>query len=331
MSELPLLEVRNLHLTFDLYEGKAHVLNGVDITIRNGERVGLVGESGCGKSIMARAILGLAARSNIEMSGEIRYHGANLFGLGPQAWRGLRGRKMSMIFQDPVAALNPVFTIEDQMIEVVRRGDKAKSRKEAIAIAIAALRQVAIDEPERVLASYPFQLSGGMNQRVIISMALVNEPELVFADEPGTSLDVTVQEQTLRLMTRLTKDVGAAVLLIAHNLGVVREFCERVYVMYAGMIVEEGPVKELFANPKHPYTQALFSAVPKLTGEGLPKSIDGMIPDYTHAPEGCRFHPRCPHVRPECLKPPPFVTVGPDHRARCILYTDAGAKEPAHV
>ena len=209
-----------------------------------------------------------------------------------------------MIFQDPTAALNPVFTVRDQLLNVIRRGARVESRREAYEIACAALRRVAIVDPDRVLAAYPFQLSGGLAQRVLITMALVNRPELVLADEPGSALDVTVQEQTLRLMHELTQEAGAAVLIITHNLGVVREFAQRVYVMYAGSIVEEADVETLFRDPVHPYTRALLDAVPKLTGAGLPRPIEGMVPDYTAAPPGCRFHPRCAFAEPACRETP---------------------------
>jgi peptide/nickel transport system ATP-binding protein len=324
MTEGTLIEVEDLHVRFDLFEGVSHVLNGVGITIRNGERIGLVGESGCGKSLLARCILGLLEQKNIRIDGAIRYHGRDLFAMRGSEWRDLRGRRITMIFQDPTAALNPVFTVADQMVEVIQRGgNRKRKREECLDIAREALRRVFIDDPDRVLRSYPFQLSGGMAQRVIITMALANDPELVLADEPGTSLDVTVQEQTLRLMATLTQEAGAAVLLIAHNLGVVREFCERLYVMYGGVIVEEGSVEEIFNEPLHPYTQALFGAVPRLWGGDLPKAIAGMVPDYTQAPEGCRFHPRCPHAKPECQSTPPWVKLGEGRGVRCVLFEGA--------
>jgi peptide/nickel transport system ATP-binding protein len=324
MNAAPLLEVDGLNLRFRLYEGISHVLNGVSIRIGRGERVGLVGESGCGKSLLARVVLGLIERGNTEVKGAVRFDGRDLTRLSGAAWRALRGRRMTMIFQDPIAALNPVFTVADQMVEVIQRGDETRTRATALDIARAALRQVMIDDPDRVLDSYPFQLSGGMAQRVLITMALANGPELVLADEPGTSLDVTVQEQTLLLMAELSRRSGAAVLLIAHNLGVVREFCERIYVMYAGTIVEEGEVGALFREPLHPYTKALFAAVPRLTGGALPKPIEGVVPDYTQAPSGCRFHPRCPSAREACRQAPPWIEVAPGRRVRCVLYAEGG-------
>ncbi len=320
MNATPLLEIRDLRLSFELYEGRARVLNGVSLRVDAGERVGLVGESGSGKSVTARAVLGLLQQRHATLGGEIRYHGENLPDLGRRAWRGLRGRKITMIFQDPNAALNPLFTIGDQMVEVIKRGGRAGG--DALVRARAALGRVSIDDPDRVLRSYPFQLSGGMNQRVMITMALVNDPDLVLADEPGSSLDVTVQEQTLRLMAALTRDTGAAVLLIAHNLGMIREFCERVYVMYAGTVVEHGRVEDIFREPLHPYTQALFAAVPRLSGGALPRPIEGMVPDYTRAPEGCRFHPRCPMATAACLTTPPWIEIGPDRGVACVLYAD---------
>ena len=223
-----------------------------------------------------------------------------------------------MIFQDPMAALNPVFTVRDQLLYVIRLGG-VRDRKEAKEMARSGLRRAAITDPDRVLDAYPFQLSGGLAQRVMITMALVNKPELVIADEPGSALDVTVQEQTLQLMRELTQDDGAAVLIITHNLGVVRQFAQRVYVMYAGMIVEEADAETLFDAPAHPYTRALLDAVPRLTGDGLPKTIEGVVPDYRSAPSGCRYRTRCPFAEAECRQQPPIVEVGAGHRIACFL------------
>jgi len=329
VSPRTLLELRDLRLAFTLYEGVARVLDGVDLAIAPGERVGIVGESGCGKSVTARAALGLVTQRNAALAGDVLWKGESLVRAGAQRWGALRGREMSMIFQDPSVALNPVFTIADQMFEVVRRGGKVTRRDEALDLARAALARVFIDDPDRVLRSYPFQLSGGMAQRVMITMAMINGPELVIADEPGTALDVTVQEQTLRLMAALTRESGAAVILIAHNLGVIRQFCTRVYVMYAGTVAEEGPVGEVFREPLHPYTRALFAAVPRLSGGGLPQPIDGVVPDYTRAPPGCRFSTRCPHATAACSREPPWVEVSPGRRVRCVLHSPASA--PAHA
>ena len=318
MTDPSLLEIRDLHLRFRLFEGVSHVLRDLTLRIAGGERVAIVGESGCGKSVLLRTILGLLDRRYSTVEGAIRFKGQELEPDTSQR-RELRGRRITMIFQDPSSALNPVFTIGDQIVEVIRRHGTTSSRAEALGLARQALQQVAIDDPDRILASYPFQLSGGLNQRVVITMALINKPDLVLADEPGTALDVTIQEQTLRLMRKLSQESGAAVLLITHNLGVVREFADRVYVMYAGTIVEHAPTKALFSAPRHPYTRALLAAVPRLTGS-RPVPIDGMIPDFTQPPPGCRFQPRCAHAVADCLEPPPMLTVAPGHEVACVLY-----------
>lgn len=320
MSVGPVFSIENLHLRISQFEGEAHILNGVNLQLRAGERVALVGESGCGKSSTAMMSLGLMEARGMRAEGRIMLDGTDLLSLTQRGWRGVRGRQISMIFQDPGAALNPVFTVGDQLFTAIRRSDPSKSRADAHALAADALRQVHINDPERVLLSYPFQLSGGLNQRILITMALINRPRVVVADEPGSALDVTVQAQTLRLMTELSADVGAAVLLISHNLGVVRQFAQRVYVMYSGTIVEEAETATLFAAPRHPYTKALLAAVPRLTGECLPEPIPGQVPDYTDPPVGCRFQPRCPYARPDCIDPP-FAEPAPGHRVRCVLET----------
>ncbi|MCC5974203.1 MAG: ABC transporter ATP-binding protein [Rubellimicrobium sp.] len=310
--------MENLHLRIRQFEGEAHILNGVNLHLRAGERVALVGESGCGKSSTAMMSLGLMEARSMRAEGRIILDGTDLLSLRRRGWQGVRGRQISMIFQDPGAALNPVFTVGDQLVTAIRRGNPSKSRSDAQGLATDGLRQVHINDPERVMSSYPFQLSGGLNQRVLITMALINRPKVVVADEPGSALDVTVQEQTLRLMTELCADVDAAVLLISHNLGVVRRFAQRIYVMYSGTIVEEADTATLFSAPRHPYTKALLAAVPRLTGERLPEPIPGRVPDYTDPPVGCRFRPRCPHQRSECVDPP-FAEPAPGHRVRCVL------------
>jgi peptide/nickel transport system ATP-binding protein len=316
----PLLRISDLHLRFTLFEGVSHVLNGVNLEVNRGERVAVVGESGCGKSVTLRLILGLLRGRNVNIAGRIEFDGLELTQQSEQKLREIRGRRIGTIFQDPMASLNPTFTILDQMGAVIRRNPQPRTKQQVYDIAREALRHVAITDPERVLEAYPFQLSGGLNQRVLIAVALVNKPDLVLADEPGTALDVTVQEQTLRLMRSLTDDVGSAVLLITHNLGVVREFADRVYVMYAGSVVEEGSTKQLFSSPKHPYTRALLESVPKLTGENLPQGIDGFVPDYTAPPSGCRFRPRCAHAVQACERVQAMTELEPGHRVACVLY-----------
>jgi len=314
-----LLAINDLKVSFDTLDGRADVLRGIGIRLGAGERVAIVGESGCGKSVTARAILGLLPRRIARLSGSIRFEGIELAGLPGKAMRRLRGRAITMIFQDPTAALNPMFRIRDQFQAVVgRRGDAGRRMRDALV-------EVAIDDPDRVLDSYSFQLSGGMTQRVMIAMGLANQPRLVIADEPGTALDVTVQEQTLRLMHALSDSHGTAIVLISHNLGVVRRFAHRVYVMYAGRILEEAPVGRLFERPRHPYTQALLAAVPRLGADRLPVGIDGNMPDFRAAMPGCPLQPRCKLATSDCSRP--FATVEPvaGHRVACI---DAAAVTP---
>ena len=322
---MPLLDIRDLCVEFSVFEGLSRVVEGVSLAVRRGEKVAIVGESGCGKSVTARVVLGLLRERNVSIRGNVRFDGEELLAYPERKWRRVRGRRIAMIFQDPEAALNPVFTVGAQLATVARRGGSAGSRRAAYKLSEEMLRRVAVDDPYRVLNSYPFQLSGGLNQRILISMALINRPDLVIADEPGTALDVTVQQQTLQLMNDLTRADGAAVLLITHNLGVVREFAERVYVMYAGNIVEESTTEQLFRSPQHPYTKALLRAVPRLSARVSPVGIDGSVPDYVSLPPGCRFSPRCPHVRESCNAPVPMVGTAGDTRVRCVLPTsDAG-------
>lgn len=270
-----LLEARGLRLRFRTHSGFADALRGISLDIGAGERVALVGESGSGKSVTARIVLGLMQEiPNAMVSGELRFEGRDLNRLSPRQWRSLRGTSMATIFQDPTSSLNPVFTIADQFTEVLRRRDAKLPRAEARERAARLLDSVSIRDGERVLDSYAFQLSGGMNQRVAIAMALANRPSLLIADEPGTALDATVQARTLQLMRELVAGSGAATLFISHNLGVVREFADRVYVIYRGRIVERGPTRLLFEAPGHPYTRALMAAVPRITGGGIPEISD---------------------------------------------------------
>lgn len=268
----PTLDIRDLSLGFKSHRGTAQVLHGISLTVGRGERVALVGESGSGKSVTARIVLGLLqSLRSARITGEARFQGRDVNAMSEKDRRQLRGTDISMIFQDPTSALNPVFTIGDQFHEVLKRRDTVISRAKADARATEALAEVSIHDPARVLASYAFQLSGGMNQRVMIAMALANAPALLLADEPGTALDVTVQDQTLRLMRDLVARHETSVLFISHNLGVVREFADRVYVIYRGRIVESGPVAAVFETPGHPYTRALMAAVPRITGGGIPE------------------------------------------------------------
>jgi peptide/nickel transport system ATP-binding protein len=288
------LDIRDLNLSFDTPNGSVHVLKSMSLAIARGEIVALVGESGSGKSVTARIVLGLLQRlRSAHVSGSVRFEGREIAALGQREFRALRGRDISMIFQDPMNSLNPVYTIRRQFRDILARGEPGIGRKQAERRAVDALSEVLIDDPLRVLASYPFQLSGGLNQRVMIGMALVNQPRLLLADEPGTALDVTVQAKTLKLMHDLVRQRRTSVLFISHNLGVVREFAERIYVIYQGRIVETGPTAALFADPRHAYTRALLSAVPKLTGGGLPE-----IPESGDYSAPMEVHPHAADEEP---------------------------------
>ncbi len=330
MSEAPLLEIKDLSVEFKIYGGVLKVLDGVNFHVHTGEKVGLVGETGCGKTTTMKSILRILPMPPARIpSGQILFKGQDLLRMKDQQMRKVRGRGISMIFQDPTAALNPVFTIGQQLTPVIQsslRNEDRPSRAELRQRAIAPLREVALADPERLLRSYPIQLSGGMRQRVCIGMALATNPELLIADEPGTSLDVTIQDQVLRLLHDLVEKKRTSVILITHTLGVVRQMADRVYVMYAGNMVEVAPTRKLFQNPLHPYTQGLMEAVPKLTGGGVAHGIPGRIPDYLNPPTGCRFHTRCPHVMEVCRQQkPPFFKVEEDHQVACFLYEP---KEP---
>ncbi|WP_227287505.1 ABC transporter ATP-binding protein [Boseongicola sp. H5] len=277
MSDI--LDIRDLTLAFKGHRGLTEVLHGISLRIAAGERVALVGESGSGKSVTARIILGLLQETgSARVAGQVAFDGRDIMAMHPRDRAALRGTEMSMIFQDPTSSLNPTFTIGRQFAEVMHRRVPRLSRAACNARATEMLEEVSIPDPARVLDAYPFQLSGGMNQRVMIAMALVNHPKLLLADEPGTALDVSVQAQTLRLMHDLVEDHGTAVLFISHNLGVVREFADRVYVIYRGRIVEEGATDAVFHAPGHAYTRALMDAVPRITGVGLPE-----VPEVSEA------------------------------------------------
>ncbi len=301
-----LLEVKNLQTHFPTRAGLVRAVNGVSFYLDSGELLGLVGESGCGKSITALSIMRLIAPPGKIVGGEITFDGKNLLQLSDAEMRQIRGDDIAMIFQDPMTSLNPVFTVGEQIAEALRLHRKL-SRKAARAAAIEAMQEVSIPDPARRVDDYPHQLSGGMRQRVMIAMALACDPKLLIADEPTTALDVTIQAQILELLDELRKNRELAVLLITHDLGVVAEVADRVAVMYTGRIVEESPVEELFARPKHPYTEGLLRSVPKLTSATVAKkqrleTIEGTVPSPTDLPPGCHFAPRCPHRMPRCTE-----------------------------
>jgi peptide/nickel transport system ATP-binding protein len=321
-----LIDIKDLHVHFKVYGGRLKVLDGVDFSMRRGERVGLVGETGCGKTTTMKAILRvLPTPPALIPRGQILFKDRDVLKMSTSEIQQLRGRGVSMIFQDPTAALNPVFTIGQQMEAVIQSSVGSPqgklAREEIHQRAIQSLQEVALADPKRLLRSYPIQLSGGMRQRVCIGMALSTRPELLIADEPGTSLDVTIQDQVLRLLRTLVEEKNTSVILITHTLGIVREMTDRVYVMYAGNMVEVASTERLFDRPLHPYTRGLMDAVPRLSGGGVSDGIPGRLPSYLAPPAGCRFHPRCPHVMDLCRnEKPPLYQMDGDHRVACFLY-----------
>jgi len=331
-----LLEVKNLQTHFQTRAGLVRAVDGVSFQLDRGELLGLVGESGCGKSVTALSLLRLVAPPGRIVGGEVLFEGRDLLKLSESEMRAIRGDDIAMIFQDPMTSLNPVYTVGEQIAEALRLHRKL-SRKQAKAAAIEAMREVAIPDPGRRADDYPHQLSGGMRQRVMIAMALACDPKLLIADEPTTALDVTIQAQILELLDGLRKTRELAVLLITHDLGVVAEVADRVAVMYTGRIVEESPVAELFARPKHPYTEGLLRSVPKLTAAEAQKverlqTIEGTVPKLTALPAGCHFAPRCPHRMPRCTTGEriPFYELAGDVRVRCVLYDLAAAVAADH-
>ncbi len=325
----PLLEIKNLHVQFKVYGGRLRVLDGVNFVMHAGERVGLVGETGCGKTTTMKAILRVLPMPPAQIpNGQIMFEGRDILRLNTSELQQVRGKGISMIFQDPTAALNPVFTVGQQLEAVIRAsmGRQELSETSVQNRSLAALEEVALADPARLLKAYPVQLSGGMRQRVCIGMALATQPKLLIADEPGTSLDVTIQDQVLRLLRRLVLEKNTSVILITHTLGIVREMTDRVYVMYAGNMVEEAVTHKLFENPLHPYTRGLMDAVPRLTGGGVSDGIPGRIPNYLTPPPGCRFHPRCPHAMDVCkVEKPAFYQMEDGHHVACFLYMDKGS------
>ena len=325
-----LLEVRDLRTHFPTRAGLVRAVDGVSFYLDRGELLGLVGESGCGKSMTALSIMRLIAPPGKIVAGEILFDGRNLLQVSNSEMRDVRGNDIAMIFQDPMTSLNPVFTVGEQIAEALRL-HRQLSRKEAKHGAIEAMREVAIPDPATRVNDYPHQLSGGMRQRVMIAMALACDPKLLIADEPTTALDVTIQAQILDLLNNLRKTHDLAILLITHDLGVVAEVADRVAVMYTGKIVEESPVDELFAKPKHPYTEGLLQSVPKLTEEGVARAerlqtIEGVVPSPTNLPPGCHFEPRCPYRMPRCKEGEiPLYPVGENIVVRCVLYDPAAA------
>ena len=317
-----LVSLRDLQVSFFTDEGEVRAVNGVSYDLRAGQTLAVVGESGCGKSVTALSMLRLIPEPPGRIvGGQILFRGENLLEFSERRMRSIRGNDIAMIFQEPMTSLNPVYTIGDQIVEAVELHQKVKGQV-AWARAVEMLRLVGIADPAQRAKEYPHQMSGGMRQRVMIAMALACGPQLLIADEPTTALDVTIQAQILDLLKELQAESGMAVLLITHDLGIVAETADRVAIMYAGKIVEEADVRDLFANPRHPYTQGLFASLPKVGGKrGRLTTIEGQVPAATQFPPGCRFHPRCPHVMDVCRTEEPGVTMlGPGHRVSCWLH-----------
>lgn len=314
-----LLHIENLKTVISSKDGKLVPVDGVDITIPKGKTVGIVGESGCGKSMTAMSVMGLLPNTTHIEEGKILFQDMDLTKLNPKELRKITGDKISIIFQEPMTSLNPVIQVGKQVREAILLHEKI-SKEEAKQRVIEIFRQVGIPEPERRYNAYPHQLSGGLRQRVMIGMAMVCNPDLLIADEPTTALDVTIEAQILHLMRQLQKDKGTSIMMITHNLGVVAEICDQVYVMYAGKVVESAEVHELFQNPKHPYTQGLLGALPKMDSRQRLNSIDGMVPTLKDMPTGCRFAPRCPMATQKCREEQPaLVDVTAGHQVRCFM------------
>jgi peptide/nickel transport system ATP-binding protein len=319
----PLLTVEDLYVHFNTPVGRLQAVAGVSLTLQAGETLGLVGESGCGKTVTALSIMRLLPPQTTELEGEVRFAGENLLGLPPEDMRKIRGNRIGMVFQEPMTSLNPVYTVGGQVAEVLRQ-HRDISNREARIEATDALNRVGVPDAARRFDQYPHELSGGLRQRILIAMALACNPELLIADEPTTALDVTIQAQILALLNQLREKMNLAVLFITHNLGVVAQTADRVAVMYAGLMVEEAPTAELFRQPCHPYTWGLLASVPKLDfhhplGQILP-AIPGQVPGAQDIPSGCLFRDRCPKAHDRCEAPPPWLTMGLEHRARCWLY-----------
>src|SRR5262245_33044548 len=320
---MSLLEVRNLKTFFSPRRGEVRSVDDVSFTLELGETLSLVGESGCGKSVTALSIMRLVSPPGRIVGGEIFFEGRDLLKLGEAEMRAIRGDDIAMIFQDPMTSLNPVYTVGDQIAEAIRLHRKV-SKKEAWNQAIEGLRDVAIPSPETRVRSYPHEMSGGMRQRAMIAMALACDPQLLIADEPTTALDVTIQAQILDLLAELRERRRLAFLLITHDLGVVAETADRVGVMYAGQIVEEASLAVLFKSPRHPYTEGLLRAVPRIgSGNGTRRkrleTIEGVVPNPLDLPPGCRFAPRCRYAEPKCTDGPiGLLGVGHDHLSRCV-------------
>ncbi len=323
----PILTVDDLRVSFATEDGVVKAVDGVSFELNAGEVLAIVGESGCGKSVTAQTLTGLTRASNARITGSVNYRGREINGQDDNQLRDVRGEQIAMVFQDPMCALNPVYRVGDQITEMIR-AHRDVSKKEAQAKAVELLRSVGIPNPERRVRLYPHEFSGGMRQRVMIAMALALEPDVLIADEPTTALDVTIQAQILALIDQLNRDRGLAVIIITHDLGVVAEIADRVLVMYAGQVVEDATLDEIFYEPKHPYTWGLLGSLARLDQPRTARltQIPGAPPSLLSPPAGCRFAPRCSHVFDECTAPPPLeARTGGVHLDRCWLDADVKA------
>ena len=323
MSSSPLLEIEDLSTFFHTEENIVKAVRNVNLTIHKGETLALVGESGCGKSVTALSVMRLIPTPPGRFeSGRILFKGQDLLQTSKAEMQNIRGNEISMIFQEPMTSLNPIFTIGNQIMEAIRlHQDKTESQARELALQV--LRQVAIPSPESRIDQYPHELSGGMKQRVMIAMAIVCRPALLIADEPTTALDVTIQAQILELLDQLRKETQMAILLITHNLGIVAQYADQVAVMYSGKVVESAPVEELFSSPVHPYTRGLLNSLPKDSPSTKLETIPGSVPHPAYLPEGCAFHPRCAEKLDKCMKMIPSlesIDSGNPHQTACWLY-----------
>lgn len=322
----PLLEIQDLHIYFKTYDGILKVLPGVDFTVGKREKIGIIGETGCGKTTPMRAVLRILSANARIPKGRILLEGKDILEMTESEMQRVRRERISMIFQDPTAALNPVFKVGEQVMDVIKYSGKGTaeeslSKKEIKRKAIRVLKEVALPDPERIMKNYPFQLSGGMRQRICIAMSLVSARDLLIADEPTSSLDVSIQDQILRLLEDLVKKKHTSIVLISHSLGVVKSLAEKIYVMYAGSVVENAKMEDIFSEPLHPYTRGLLRAIPKLAGGSIFEGLRGRIPNYLNPPKGCRFFPRCDHAMPICKEnKPPLFNVRDAHKVACFLY-----------
>lgn len=326
------LNIENLSIWYKTYRGHAKVVDDISLYVNQGEKVGLVGESGCGKTTTVKTALQIIEASSITIpsGGEIEFNGQDVLTMDMKSLMALRHSGAAMISQSPMSALNPVFTIGEQMLDIIKySGQYGKaSKQERVQLVKDAITSVLLSDPERIMESYPHQLSGGMRQRICIASALLTPRDLLIADEPCTALDVTVQDQIHSMLRELVEEKNRSLIMITHSLGVARELVDRIYIMYGGTIVETCRIEDLFSDARHPYTVGLMACVPRLSGGGLSTGIYGYVPDYVNPPAGCRFYPRCQEALPLCAKcRPPRVEISPGHEVACFRCMSQDARD----